>query len=130
MGMREVYKLLETVGKPMRELRISGGGAASDVWCQIFSDVFQKPVYRMQEYSAAGAYGAALLAVNCGRDASGLKALMSHPPMDRVFEPNAAKKAVYDDLYAIFRQVYPAARPLFPLLKNFEETYVTANGGV
>lgn len=130
MGMREVYELLETVGKPVRELHISGGGAASDTWCQIFSDVFQKPVCRMQEYSAAGAYGAALLAANCGRGASELKARMSHPPMERVFEPDAAKKNVYDDLYAIFKQVYPATKPLFPPLKNFEETYVTANGGV
>lgn len=42
---------------------IIGGGAASDVWCQIFADAFKKPVVRVEHPLAAGTRGAAGIAL-------------------------------------------------------------------
>ena len=126
LGMRELYGLLLAVAKPAQCLQISGGGAASDTWCQIFADVFQVPVRRMKEYGAAGAFGVALLARNHDGSPEELTTLMSDPPTDREFYPNPENRTVYDDLFAIYRSVYPAVCPLFPALKAFEEKYVCA----
>jgi len=126
-GMRDVYGLLEYIGKPMERIHISGGGAASHTLCHIFADVFQKPVYRMKSFSAAGAYGAAVLAGNRGQDTGRLLEVLKNPALETVFEPNPANKAVYDDMFALYRKLYPGAREIFAGLKDFESKYVNAD---
>ncbi|MCP4677170.1 MAG: xylulose kinase, partial [Deltaproteobacteria bacterium] len=46
------------VGKEMDPLRICGGGAQSDVWCQIFSDVLGRTIKRVENPRQANARGA------------------------------------------------------------------------
>lgn len=42
---------------------------------------------------------------------------------DRTFEPDVSKKAVYDDLFAVYTQIYPASKGIFQALKHFDETH-------
>ena len=122
-GMREVYLQLREVGAPMRCIRISGGGAVNTLWCQIFADLFQAPVRRVPEYSACGALGAAVLASHHGKDPASLPGRFASFGSDRTFEPDASKKAVYDDLFAVYTQIYPASKGIFQALKRFDETH-------
>lgn len=86
-------------------LRILGGGARSDLWCQIHADVLGRRVERVAEPDRAQLRGAALYALLClGR--IGLDEVPALVPVDRVFEPDPATRAVYERQYAEFARLY------------------------
>lgn len=121
-GMREVCALIREVSAPLKKIHISGGGAVSNLWCQIFADVLQVPVCRMKDYSVCGAMGVAVLAANARDAHADLEEIYQNRGIDVIFEPSQEKKAVYDALYAIYQKMYPASAPLFADLKRYEET--------
>ena len=121
-GTREVYRSIERVSAPVRRLNVSGGCSASELWCQIMADVFGVPVHRLAAYSACGALGAAKLARGGATgmaDAAALRGSFEDSEFDRVFQPNANLRGVYDDLFAIYTRVYPAMRDTFNGLRQF-----------
>ena len=96
-------------------LRIFGGGAQSDVWCQIYADVLDVTIERVEHPLHANLRGAALLA------AVALGALRRDEipqlvPVDRAFAPDPRHRAVYDRLYAEFARLYKAQRRMFARL--------------
>jgi xylulokinase len=107
--------LLEAVtaaaGVAVPGLILSGGAAASDLWCQIKADVLGLPLHRTRVLDT-GVLGAALM----GGVAAGLlpdlrtaaDALVHH---ERTFEPDPARRAAYDELYAIYRDLQAASAP-------------------
>ncbi len=58
MSLDEIEKLYQG---DIREMSIIGGGANSDLWCQIKADVYEKEMYTLSE-AEGGIVGAALLA--------------------------------------------------------------------
>lgn len=126
-GMRDVYSLLERMGHPMERIHISGGGASSNTLCQIFADVFQKPVYRMKSFSAAGAYGAAVLAAGRGQSREKLLEMLKNPALETVFEPDSSNRDVYEDMFALYKKLYPGTREIFAGMKDFEGKYVNGD---
>ena len=122
-GMKDVYSLLQNMGHPMERIHISGGGAASPTLCQIFADVFQKPVWRIREFSEAGAYGAAILAGGRRKSREQLLEVLRTPAVEKVFEPDPSNGNIYRDMFAVYRKLYPSAREIFADLKDLEEKY-------
>ena len=103
--------LLEAVaaaagGRPAA-LRLSGGGAASDLWCQIKADAMGIALERLRVRDT-GVLGAALLggvAAGLLEDVgAGAHAFVS---VERVFTPGAAA-ARMDALYAVYREAQAA----------------------
>ena len=98
-------------------LRIFGGGAVSDLWCQIHADVMDRRIERVADAMHANLRGAALFAALAlgavSRDE--VRALV---PVDRVFEPNQANRATYDRLYKEFPGLYKAQRKMFARLNG------------
>ncbi|MEI2708631.1 MAG: FGGY-family carbohydrate kinase [Chitinophagaceae bacterium] len=57
------------LGRKVHSINIVGGGAQSDVWCQIFADVMNVEIKQVQDPIYANARGAAwIAAVGYGRD--------------------------------------------------------------
>ena len=79
---------------PSQALRILGGGASSDLWCQIHADVLGRPVERVADPMTAQLRGAALAAgVALGRlDWEELDALVE---VDRTFVPDSRRHTAY-----------------------------------
>ena len=104
-------------GARIDRLRIFGGGALSDLWCQIHADVLDRTIERVADPMYANLRGAALFAALAlglvGRDQ--IRGLV---PVDRVFEPDAANRAVYDRLYAEFPGLYKSQRKMFMRLNR------------
>jgi xylulokinase len=94
-------------------IRIIGGGAQSDLWCQIFADVLQRTIRRVVDPRHANARGAAFLA-GLGLDWITLDQIPELVPCDRSYEPDAANAAVYDALSARLVAYYRANRKLPP----------------
>jgi xylulokinase len=112
--------LLECVERFCRRrldnLRMIGGGAKSDVWCQIYADVFGRTICQVKDPLEANARGAGLV----GSVALGhlkFDEVGDRVPIARTFAPNPAHRAIYDRLFAEFRTIY----------KNNKGTYARLN---
>jgi len=99
-------------GLRARELRFGGGGAANAVWCQIKADILARPV-SVPAVEEPGLLGAAIVASTaCGAYPTLAAAQDALVPPGRVFRPDPARTAHYDDLYGTFRQAHEALVPV------------------
>jgi xylulokinase len=98
-------------------LRIFGGGAIPDLWCQIHADVMDRTIERVAEPMHANLRGAALFAA-LGLGAISRDEIRGLVPVDRVFAPDAAAREAYDRLYAEFPGLYKAQRKMFARLNG------------
>lgn len=98
-------------------IRIVGGGARSNLWCQIIADVSGRTCERVADPLNAQLRGAALFAgIGMGElDRDELRDLI---PLDGVFEPTAANRAVYDRLFAEFPGLYKTQKGMFARLNR------------
>jgi len=99
------------------QLRIFGGGAQSDLWCQIYADILDRTILRVADPVHVNLRGAAILA------ALALGALRQDEirglvPIERAFTPSAQNRAVYDRLYAEFARLYRSERRMFARLNR------------
>jgi len=89
----------------LEPIRFIGGGARSDVWCQIFADVLGRGIEQVADPVNANARGAGLLA------AVALGELTFDQVPDRVrvartYSPAAATRDLYDELFGEFVGFY------------------------
>lgn len=111
-----VDKMSKELKVPTKELVVSGGGANSDLFIQILSDVFGVPAKRnvMRGSAAVGCAINAGMAV--GAFDSYEQAIEKMVNVERVFTPNAGNHQFYNQLNS---QVYQHGQThLDPLLKN------------
>jgi xylulokinase len=112
-GLRDGFELMKGVGlSPIRQVRVTGGGAQSPVWRQILADIFGTELVAVNTVEGA-AYGAAVLAaVGTGAypDVPAACAALVQPT--RRTAPGPAN-AAYEALYPLYRDLYPALRPSF-----------------
>jgi xylulokinase len=100
------------LGAPVSSLVITGGGARSDAWCQIFADVLGVEIRRDARPVAVNARGAGWIgAVGAG--------LVTFPEIsglaknDHCFAPDDTKRALYDDLFASYRTLHKQLAPVY-----------------
>ncbi|MEW6032872.1 MAG: FGGY-family carbohydrate kinase [Bacillota bacterium] len=119
-ALRDGIPLLERdFGTKIKDVRVSGGGAKSDVAMQITADVFGLPAGRPHtvETCALGAAINAAMAAGWYRDADEAAAAMTRT--ERVFEPIAANVALYEELYqGVHRRLYPALKDIHRTLNK------------
>ena len=107
-ALREGLEALEEAGTPVSELRLAGGGTASDPWRRLLADALGRPLRPLPEAlaSVASARGAALLAgVAAGVYRRAEDTLTPDP--ERVIRPG---EAVYEAAYARYLELYPRLR--------------------
>ncbi|MCC6166067.1 MAG: xylulokinase, partial [Caldilineaceae bacterium] len=113
-GLRDSFELMKGVGlSQIRQVRVSGGGARSPIWRQILADVLNSELVTVNTTEGA-AYGAALLAgVGAGvwPDVDAACAEAIHVTGQTTPDPVAVER--YEPLYAQYRALYPALRPIF-----------------
>jgi len=93
------------VRRPLPALRILGGGASSDLWCQIHADVLGRRIERVAEPTYANLRGAALFAaMSLGKIT--LDDVRSLVRVTTTFEPDPDARATYEPMYAEFKRLY------------------------
>jgi len=105
-------------GRPVDELRLSGGGARSSTWNTIKASVHERPLVLLTTRDS-GVLGAALM----GLVAGGLEADIESAAAHRVtvaatVDPDPAAVPRLRDLYAIYRETYAALVPVFTRLAS------------
>jgi xylulokinase len=103
-------ELQKAAGVEPAELRASGGGSQSDLWCQIKADVLARPIARVAVPQSGCLGGALLAAVGAGLVDGLAEAATGAVRIERMFEPGADRER-YDELYPVYRDLYVALRP-------------------
>jgi xylulokinase len=97
------------VGRPFPSLNFIGGGAVSDVWCQIIADVLARPIRQVERPVHANTRGAALLAA-LALKRSNVEDISRSVAITRTFVPDPAAASIYDILFREFRAVHKQNR--------------------
>ncbi len=104
-------------GKIMPELTIIGGGANSDIWCQIFADILDRRIKQIEDPIQANAVGAAFF----GFVGLGYLTWEDIPKIvnyKKIYEPNPANREIYDKLFEEFINIYKTTRKIYKRLNS------------
>ena len=112
--LKPVEKFL---GRKVESINIVGGGAQSDVWCQIFADVMNVEIKQVADPIYANARGAAWIgAVGLG------EIMFSDIPefvkVKKVYTPRAENRNLYDERFDTFTQIYKQMKPIYKELNG------------
>jgi xylulokinase len=117
-GLRDCYELMKESGiESIKQVRITGGGAQSQIWRQILADVLGTEIVMVNSVEGA-AYGAALLAA-CGEGAykSVEEACRAVIQVTDQIEPGK-DVLKYDECYSSYHQLYPILKQTFAELSS------------
>jgi xylulokinase len=121
-SMRDCLTILRAMlaagspGEDITQLRITGGGARSPIWRQIFADALATELVTTAAQEGPG-FGAALLAgVAAGVYATIAEACDALVRVATHTEPDVAHARRYDDYYAVYTSLYPALKGVFGAL--------------
>lgn len=102
-NIETVYRI---TGKRPNEIVFANGASKSPLWCQILADVLGIPV-KVPKVKEATALGAAITAgIGVGIYKNLSQAAKSLVQWDSQYVPSAENHKVYNELYAVWRQVY------------------------
>jgi xylulokinase len=114
--------LLEAVekfaGRRFDSLAFIGGGANSDQWSQIHADVLNREIRQVTDPVLANVRGAALITlVALGRVT--VDEIPAMVEVRRTFTPDRSNRAVYDELFTEFVNLYRQTKGIFKRLNRF-----------
>jgi xylulokinase len=105
------------IGRKIPHINMIGGGARSDLWCQIHADILDREIRQVQDAVQANVRGVALLAgVSLGRFK--FKDLADRVGIAKTYKPNPANRKIYDELYTEFKNVYTAHKKIHERLNH------------
>ncbi len=115
---RWLLKSLEKFnGRTLESINIIGGGALSDIWCQIYADVLNRKIRRVADPISANLRGAAMVAVSALGWAS-FSEIAERVKISREFIPNPENREVYDRMFKCFTKLYSANKKIYRLLNS------------
>jgi len=103
--------------RKVETINIVGGGAQSNVWCQIFADVMNVEIKQADDPICANARGAAWIA------AAGLGEINFADIPDLVnfqhsYQPKTINRSIYDERFKIFCSVYKQMKRIYKNLND------------
>ena len=115
-GIRHILGTINEAGGRGKRFVAVGGGTKGNLWSQIVSDVTGK-TQEIPEQTIGASYGDAMLA---GIAVGLLDPEPAWNPTVSVVEPNPDNREVYDELYRVYRDFYPATSDLAHALAGLQ----------
>ncbi len=110
MSLRESLEIIRQLDVPVREMRLSGGGAKSPLWKQIMADVTDQAACTINAEQGP-AYGVSLLAaVGTGQFKNIEEACKATIEVVKKVPPRKPAAKNYNKLFPIYQSLYPALR--------------------
>lgn len=115
-AMRDSLEIIQQMQVPVKEVRLSGGGARSRFWRQMQSDIYG--LKSVTTNSAEGpAYGVALLAaVGTGAYKSIVEACQATIKVESSTTPNSKSRRIYDASYPLYQKLYRSLKDDFRII--------------
>ena len=106
--MKSVHTFL---GRETPSMQFIGGGAQSDLWCQIFADILNVEIRQVKDPIQANVRGAAWIAAAALGEMA-LPEAAARVEIRRAYTPNPRYRALYDDRFHTFLQIYRQMKPI------------------
>lgn len=108
------------VGHRVDPIRVIGGGARSELWCQIYADVLDREIEQVEDALQCNARGAALVA-SLGLGLITVDEIPEHVGVSARFSPRPEHRHVYDRLSSEYRTMYRRTKAIFSRLHQDAE---------
>ena len=105
------------LGKQINSINIVGGGAQSDVWCQIFADVMNVEIKQVADPLYANARGAAWIAA-VGLNEIQFKDIPQLVQFKKTYQPQLKHRKLYDDKFDVFKLIYKQMKNVYRRLNG------------
>ena len=117
-AMKDSLEIIRSLGVPIDEIRVSGGGAKSPFWRQLQADVYGQPVATINAEEGP-AYGVALLAATgTGAFGSVEEACEATIRVASTVPPHDTDSGEYAQHYAAFAKLYPSLSESFRMMSE------------
>jgi xylulokinase len=117
-ALRDSLAIIKDMGVPVRQIRVGGGGAKSDLWRQIQADAFGQKVCRINAEQGP-AFGVALLAaVGAGEYKNIEEACKATIHTTDETAPNSKARSFYDRSFPIYQQLYRSLKADFQAISK------------
>lgn len=114
-GVRHHLEVMEAAGCPAERVVAVGGGTRSGLWPRIVSDVTGR-VQDIPERTVGASYGDCMMAA---RRLAGIDVDAWNPVRERC-APDPSVRERYDEMYALYRELYPATVPVTHALARIQ----------
>ncbi len=112
-ALRDCVEVAKASGLKIDSTKICGGGAKSNLWKKVVSNVFGVPVYALS-MEEGPAYGAAMLAMVGSEEYASLEEIVDKfITTQAVVYPQEELIKKYEKSYRYFTKLYPALKPIF-----------------
>ena len=116
-ALRDSLEVAKSLGIPITRTKICGGGAKSPLWCKMIANILNLKVDKIESEEGPALGAAMLAAVGCGVYGSVEEIAEKMVKVVDTIEPDSVIAAKYDEKYAQFKQIYPALKPVFDVIK-------------
>ncbi len=107
------------IKQPFEVLNIIGGGAQSDIWCQIYADVLNRTIRQVHDPIQANARGAAFIA-SVGLGYITFNEIPTLIKIAKTYQPIPENRALYDGLFKEFVGIYKNNKKFYQRLNTAE----------
>jgi xylulokinase len=108
------------IKRRMDAINMIGGGAKSNIWCQIHADVLDRKIRQVKDPILANVRGAALLA-SAALGYISYEEIPALVPIACEYEPNPAHRKIYDELFEAFVAIYESNQKIYARLNRNQE---------
>ncbi|MGN1148794.1 MAG: xylulokinase [Lachnospiraceae bacterium] len=116
-ALRDSLEVAKSLGIHIERTKICGGGAKSPLWRRIIANVMNMKVDILESEEGPAMGGAMLAAVACGEYASVEEIAEKLVKVVDTVEPEPEIAAKYEERYQQFKEIYPALKPVFEIIK-------------
>ena len=116
-ALRDSLEVARKLGIPISRTRICGGGAKSALWKTMIANIMNLQVEVLEVEEGPGLGGAMLAAVACGEYDTVEQAAEQIVRVKEVVEPSPQLVEKYEARYQVFRQIYPALKPVYQVME-------------
>ncbi|MFX0100286.1 MAG: FGGY-family carbohydrate kinase [Candidatus Hodarchaeota archaeon] len=119
-NMRWLHMYIEkfkTVNRRVDNIHLIGGGANSNIWCQVIADVMQRTMLQMKDPIQANSRGAALIG-SLGLGYIKEEEIPKCVEVANVYKPNPELKPVYDKLFKEYVNIYNGMKKICKRLNS------------
>jgi xylulokinase len=118
-SLNESIEIFRENGKEITSIVSIGGGAKSDHWLQIQANVFNTKIVKLSTEQGPALGAAMLAAYGCGWYNSLEECANVFITSSKLYYPNPEEVKVYEQLYALYKEVYNQTKNLSAKLNQF-----------
>lgn len=112
-ALKDVIEVFRSIGITFEKAKITGGGARSDIWIKIISNVLNITLDRLSS-SSGPAYGVSLLALHgCGECDSLQSIIDKNIKIEQTIDPDKDLTKLYEEKYSLYKKIYPSLKEIF-----------------